>query len=236
MIPRVGDVLRVSCPQAPTLVTEVSRFHVSVKSPWRSIDPDADWIRWNGDLALGRVRSHQDWQEDLLRTVPPADQLRKGDRCTLGISDTVVHVTAVETFDPPLVTGMVPRPYAQVGVLRHGVSADPCAEDQGATIDLDGGWPVRLVLVFRPYSLLEPGDEVADREVRAWRFGGPWDWSPFGSAPQLAPAWPLTLITRGGEADPDAAAAIEQATASGSYRDEIARWRAHSGADTPEST
>lgn len=75
--------------------------------------------------------------------------------------------------------------------------------------------PVRLALVFRPYSFLEIGDEVADREGRAWLFGGPWDWSPFGSSPGLAPAWPLTLITRGGGADPDASAAIGQATVSG---------------------
>lgn len=39
--------------------------------------------------------------------------------------------------------------------------------------------PVHLALIFRPYSFLEIGDEVADREGRAWRFGGPWDWSPF---------------------------------------------------------
>lgn len=128
-IPRVGDVLRVSCPQALTHVTEVNRFYVSVRSPWWRIDPAADRIRWNGDLALSRDRSHQDWREELLRSVPPADQLREGDRCTLGSPDTVVHVTDVVTFDPPRVTGRLPRPYARVGVLRYGVSADPRAED-----------------------------------------------------------------------------------------------------------
>ncbi len=58
---------------------------------------------------------------------------------------------------------------------------------------------------------------------RAWRFDGPWDWSPFGSSPVPAPVWPLTLISRGGEADPGAAAAIEQATAMGSHEGEVAR-------------
>ena len=52
MIPRVGDVLRVSCPQAPTDVTKVGRFYVPVRSPWRRIDPDVSWTRWNGDIAL----------------------------------------------------------------------------------------------------------------------------------------------------------------------------------------
>jgi hypothetical protein len=236
MIPRVGDVLRVSCPQTPTHVTEVNRFYVSVRSPWWRIDPAADRIRWNGDLALSRDRSSRDWREDLLRSVPPPDQLREGDRCTLGIPDTVVHVIDVATFDPPRETGWLPRPLAQVGVLRYGVSVDPRAEDQGASIDLDDAMPVHLALIFRPYSFLEIGDEIADHEGRAWRFGGPWDWAPFGSSPRLAPAWPLTLITRGGDADPDAAAAIEQATVPGSHQDEIERWRAHSGADVPSGT
>jgi hypothetical protein len=71
MIPRVGDVLRVSCPQTPTHVTEVNRFYVSVRSPWWRIDPAADRIRWNGNLALSRDRSSWDWREDLLRSVPP---------------------------------------------------------------------------------------------------------------------------------------------------------------------
>jgi hypothetical protein len=233
MIPRVGDVLQVSCPQSPTHVTEVGPFHVSVRSPWWRIDPDADRIRWNGDLALSRDRSSHDWREDLLRSVPPADQLREGDCCTLGIPGTVVHVIDVVTFDPPRETGRLPRPYARVGVLRYGVSLDPCAEDQGASIDLDGGMPVQLTRIFRPYSFLEAGDELADREGRAWRFDGPWDWSPFGASPLRAPAWPLTLITRAGEADRDAAAVIGRATASGSHQDEIDRWRAHSGADVP---
>ena len=236
MIPRVGDVLRISCPQTPTRVTGVGRFYASVRSPWWRIDPDTEQIRWNGDLALSRDRSSQDWQENLLLSVPPADQLREGDRCTLGIPDTVVHVIHAEAFDPPAETGWLPRPYASVGVLRHGVSVDPRAEDQGAWIDLDDAMPVRLALIFRPYSFLEIGDEAADREGRAWRFDGPWDWSPFGSSPRLAPAWPLTLISRGGEADPEAAAAIEQATASGRHQDEVDRWRAHSGADVPSGT
>lgn len=152
MIPRVGDVLRVSCPQSPTRVTEVDRFYVSVRSPWWRIDPDTEWIRWNGDIALSRDRSSPDWQEDLLRTVPSADQSREGDRCTLGIPDTVVHVIDAEAFEPPAETGWLPRPYARVGVLRHGVSVAPRAEDQGASIDLDDAMPVRLALIFRPYS------------------------------------------------------------------------------------
>lgn len=236
MIPRVGDVLRASCPQAPTHVTSVSRFYVSVRSPWGRIDPDARQIRWNGDRALCRDPSHQDWREDLLRSVPPANQLREGERCTVGFPDTVVHVIAVETFDPPRVTGWLPRPHAQIVVLRHGVSADPRAEDHGASIYLHDEMPVRLALVFRPYAFLETGDEVADRKGRAWRFGGPWDWSSFGSSREMEPAWPLTLITRGGEADPDAAASIKEATASGSHRDEISHWQAHSGAEAPAAT
>ncbi|GIJ23920.1 hypothetical protein Vlu01_45440 [Micromonospora lutea] len=55
MIHRVGDVLRISCPFTPTVVTGLDEAYVSVRWPWWEIDPDADGVRWNGEVALGRA-------------------------------------------------------------------------------------------------------------------------------------------------------------------------------------
>jgi hypothetical protein len=136
MAHRVGDVLRISCPFTPTVVTRVDDTHVSVRWPWWEIDPDADGIRWNGEAALGR----------------------------------------------------------------------------------DDGIALNLELVFRPYAFLEPGDDVADADGRAWRFDGPWTWTAYDGSDGV-PAWPLTMLA--GDARP---AAVAAATAAGSHETEVAHW------------
>jgi len=231
MIPRVGDVLRVSCPSSATQVASVSAFDVSVRSPWWRVDPDVDWIRWNGDIAIARDPASWDWQRGLLRTDPPAYDLQSGDHCTVGIPEVVVHVIDVEVFDPPRKTGWLPRPFADVVVLRYGESVDPRIENQGTSIDLDDAMPTELKLLFRPYAFLEVGDDLASSDGRAWRFDGAWEWLAYDGSGVEAPSWPLTLISRRGEASPLDAVAIRQATVEGSHLDEIERWREHSGAD-----
>ncbi|MFD7606647.1 hypothetical protein ACFWAN_40450 [Streptomyces mirabilis] len=142
----------------------------------------------------------------------------------MGIPATVVHVQAVHHFDPPLVTGMLPRPASYVEVLQQGETHDPDLEDQGYTIDPAGSEPIRIELVFRPYAFLELGDEVADRNGRAWRFDAPWDWHPFDGEQSGTPAWPLTLLSRHGEPTPKEAEAVARATGVGSHADELERW------------
>lgn len=38
---RPDDVLELECPFTETAVTEISRFHVSVRWPWLEVDPQA---------------------------------------------------------------------------------------------------------------------------------------------------------------------------------------------------
>ncbi|MDF3145133.1 MULTISPECIES: hypothetical protein [unclassified Streptomyces] len=54
---RPGDVLRVSCPDAPARVAAISREHISLQWPWWQVDPACDWIHWNGQVALPRPSS-----------------------------------------------------------------------------------------------------------------------------------------------------------------------------------
>jgi hypothetical protein len=94
----------------------------------------------------------------------------------------------VQDFEPPLETGRLPRPRTYVVVLREGQSQDPTLEEQGYEIDPDDDIPIRIDLVFRPYSFLHPGDELVDQNERAWSFNGPWDWNAFdGGEPARLP-------------------------------------------------
>ncbi|NUS12354.1 MAG: hypothetical protein HOY69_13305, partial [Streptomyces sp.] len=201
---RPDDVLELRCPFTEAAVDEVSRFHVSVRWPWLEVDAQAENFRWNGRRALPTPEARE-WE--IFRTEPAEAELEPGGTCRVGIPPTVVHVVAVEHFDPPLVTGMLPRPASYLEILPQGETHDPDLEDQGYALDPAGGEPIRIELLFRPYAFLEPGDEVADRDGRAWRFDAAWDWHPFDAAHPAAPAWPLTLLSRGGGPAPGEAAA-----------------------------
>lgn len=221
---RVGDVLLVSCPYTDARVARLTRQEVVVEWPWWEVDPECDWIEWNGQVALAGDPASYDWDLELFRTEPPPRHLEVGAVCKVGIPPTVVHVMSVERMDPPLETGRLPRPGTQVMVLRTGQSHDPDLEWQGYEIAPDDGIPIALDLLFRPYACLVAGDEVADAVGRAWRFDAPWDWHPFDGQEPSEPAWPLSLLTRDGRPDDAAATVVARATRSGSHEQELARW------------
>ncbi|TYB39809.1 hypothetical protein FXF50_05430 [Micromonospora sp. AP08] len=223
---RTGDVLRLSCPYTPALVTGTSGSDVFVRWPWWKADSECEWIRWNGDVALPRRPGSHDWGQELFRTDPAPDGLQPGDQCLVGIPPALVHITEVQHFDPPLETGRLPRPRTYVVVLPEGQSQDPRLDEQGYEIDPDDDIPIRVDLVFRPYSFLHAGDELVDQHERAWRFDAPWDWYAFDRGEPSTPAWPLTLLTRGGTFASNVAGAIAQATSASSHEEELARWKA----------
>jgi hypothetical protein len=214
---------------------------VVVEWPWWSLDPDCDWIEWNGRVALAGDPASHEWDNELFRTEPAAQHLAVGATCRVGIPPTIVHVVSVEHFDPPHETGRLPRPHRYVVVLRAGQSYDAALEEhdveQGCEIDPDDDIPIVFDLLFRPYAFLITGDEVADAAGRAWRFDAPWDWQPFDGDEPHEPVWPLTLLTRGGRADETtAAAAVAHATRTGSHRQELARWAELAQAKPTRST
>ncbi|MFD7732217.1 hypothetical protein ACFV6F_17740 [Kitasatospora phosalacinea] len=222
---RTGDVLTLECPFFETLVTSTGRFHISVRWPWKEPEPSAERICGNGDFALPTPDSHE-WERLYFRTEPTSDELRAGDTCRVGILPTLVHVVAVHHFDPPLVTGTLPRPATYLEVLERGESHAPDFEDQGFTFDPADGAPIRLELRFRPYAFLEPGDEVTDRHERVWRFEGPWSWHSFDGGRPHTPTWPLKLLCRNGEPtnNQTETEAVALATATGSHAEELGRW------------
>lgn len=215
---RVGDVLRISCPFTSTIVTGVDEAYVSVRWPWWEIDPDAEGVCWNGEVALGRADP-----DELYAIDPPAPHLAPGDRCRVGIPARVIHVIEVHEYDPPQETGWLPRPSLSLVVLRAGEAPDAASEFQGTSIEPGGGVPFTLELVFRPYACLEVGDDVADADGRAWRFDGPWTWTAYDGAGGV-PAWPLTLLAGGADS-----VAVAAATSTGSHEAEATRWRRAAG-------
>ncbi|MFG3660361.1 hypothetical protein [Streptomyces sp. NPDC047706] len=229
---RVGDVLKVACPFTRTRVAGgLKRDHVALEWPWWRPDRDSRFLHWNGVVALGIDADTRVWHEtELFRTDPPPEHLRPGRVCRVGVPPTVVHVTAVDRFDPPLVTGWLPRPRLAVRVLPRGVSyrvpADSRLDGTDYGIDPGDGTPFTFDLLFRPYAFLEPGDEVADAAGRAWRFDGAWDWHAFdGEDTRGGPEWPLALLTRSGApCGPDGTAAVSGATAAGSHQETLRHW------------
>ncbi|WP_433615933.1 hypothetical protein ACQP2P_13180 [Dactylosporangium sp. CA-139114] len=221
---RAGDVLTISCPFVETTVMRVSEWHVTVRWPWWQVDPDVRWARWDGNAALARDPESSDWANELFRTEPSAGVLVAGQRCGVGIPPTVVHVIDVVSFDPPLETGMLPRPRRLLNLLHKGVSVDLDSDDQGCSIDPDGDIPLSIELFFRPYAFLNLGDDLVDAAGRAWRFDGPWIWHPYDGLGGV-PAWPLTLLHRVGlELLPEHRVEIAAATATGSHSNKIDQW------------
>lgn len=227
---RVGDVLTVSCPFTEAEVTRISDY-VSLVWPWWRQDPDVDWMVWNGQVAIITDTTHWDHPLEIWRLQPSAGELSEGSPCSVGIPATTVHVIGVEHFDPPRETGLLPRPSTELALLRAGYSEDPIAEEQGFTLNPDDEIPYEITLSYRPYAFLEAGDELADAGHRAWRFADPWHWEPFDGDLSAGPRWPLTLLTRDGSENPEAAARVAAATGTGSLEDDIVRWREVTGAE-----
>ncbi|MER7969132.1 hypothetical protein ABTX35_09065 [Streptomyces sp. NPDC096080] len=113
---RPGDVLLLNCPFTETVVTGVTRYRVSVRWPWWEVDPQAENFRWNGQKALPTPTARE-WET--FRTGPAETVLKPGDTCRVGIPATVVHAQAVHGFDPPLVSGMLPRPASYLEILQQ---------------------------------------------------------------------------------------------------------------------
>ncbi|MER6915048.1 hypothetical protein ABT354_25515 [Streptomyces sp. NPDC000594] len=220
---RRGDVLMLECPFAEATVAEVSPSYASVRWPWREVDPLAESYRWNGCMALPTPESAE-WAWLYFRSEPAAGALNAGDTCLVGIPPTVVHVVSVDHYDPPRVTGMLPRTASSLAVLPQGESPDPDFDEPLFTFDPAGGEPISLQLLFRPYAFLDPGDEVVDRDGRVWRFDTAWDWHPFDGGRPGAPAWPLALLFRDGDPTPEEATRVAAATAAGTHAEERGRW------------
>ncbi|MEV5600688.1 hypothetical protein AB0L33_04470 [Streptomyces sp. NPDC052299] len=238
---RVGDVLSVACPFTVTRVERGLRWNeVSVRWPWWEIDTDNEFARWTGVVALGVDTGGNvspDVAAELFRTEPQPERLKAGDVCRVGVPPTVVHVTAVAHHDPPLETAWLPHPTRSVTVLPRGVSYREFPDGShldgsGYTLHPGDGIPFAFELLLRPYASLRLGDEVADADGRAWRFDGPWDWTPFDGEPVgTGPAWPLVLLTRAGAPrSPEDAAAVAASTAEGSHQGTLRGWTALTGA------
>ncbi|SEP86679.1 hypothetical protein [Streptomyces radiopugnans] len=229
---RVGDVLSVTCPFTGARVTGFGPDHLALEWPWWQPDPSGEVGHWNGIVALGLVFGTHVWEETgLFRTDPAPEHLEPGDVCRVGVPPTVVHVTAVDRFDPPLKTVWLPHPRLVVSVLPRGLShreVPVASHDDGTGYEIypGDGIPFTFDLLFRPYASLQPGDEVADAVGRAWRFDGPWAWYAFdGEADPAAPQWPLSLLARAGvPRTPEAVATVARSTETGSHRNVLLRW------------
>ncbi|WP_460725602.1 hypothetical protein [Nocardia heshunensis] len=141
-----------------------------------------------------------------------------GDAGREGIAPTLIRITEVSQ--------------RRVGFVPAGPHGGSDAEPDTAMFDPDDGVPRTTELRFRPYTFLEPGDEVADAAARVWRFETAWEWHPFDDRAGTTPTWPLMLLTRHGDSGDDSAAVdVGEATHTGSHHEELAQWAELAGLD-----
>ncbi|ARF62847.1 hypothetical protein B1H20_16710 [Streptomyces violaceoruber] len=145
---RVGDVLRVSCPQARARVAHVSSFHASVEWPLGEIDPESG-IGWNGRRAFAVPAGSIERIMSLFRTEPEPSDLRVGDSCLVGVPETLVRVIDIGRYDPPQDVGWLPRPHTMLVVVPADLPDEALPEDAGDTIDLESAAPLTIELVSR---------------------------------------------------------------------------------------
>jgi hypothetical protein len=232
---RAGDLLRVSCPSIDAEVTYADQYSVSIRWPWRQLDPDSRFA-WNGDLAFELDPQRPG---SLFATTPRLVTLRAGDRCQVGITAQVVQVVSVRRWWPDQDTGWLPRRPLALSVLPQGTPPDLTRE--GILLDPYGAEPITVELLLRPFAFLDDLDVVMDRQGRRWEFATPYWWVELdrddqqrGLPPPLpGPAWPLSLLTSRGRASPDRVRAgqVAEATARGDHAGHLAGWSRLAGAN-----
>ncbi|WP_416986408.1 hypothetical protein [Streptomyces sp. T028] len=144
---KVGDVLRVSCPPAPTRVVHATPFDVTVEWPWAQIDPESE-LKWNGLRAIPRSEHTSEWN-GLFQTTPDPRLLEVGSTCVVGVPETLVRIVDIGRYDPPIDVGWLPRPHTLLIVLPVDQPHHPDAEEEGDTIDLESAAPIEIELVAR---------------------------------------------------------------------------------------
>ncbi|MFJ1569851.1 hypothetical protein ACIOG8_37515 [Streptomyces erythrochromogenes] len=135
-----GDLLSISCEAVEARVARVTQHYILVEWPWGEPDVGKS-IQWDGTMGFPRSPSSPDWLNTPWRLEPESSELSAGDMCFVGIPCTVVAIQGVNHFDPPLVTGLLPRPTVGLDVVDNNHFED---DEAGFRLYLDGPEPIEV--------------------------------------------------------------------------------------------
>ncbi|MFL6071845.1 MAG: hypothetical protein ACJ73S_00325 [Mycobacteriales bacterium] len=136
-----GDRLVLSCEPADARVAGMDEDYVFIEWPWRAIDPESR-MRWDGTVALPRDPESLEWANTPWRVEPGPEELTPGSMCMVGIPRTVVALRSVDSYEPALDTGWLPRPTIGLNVVEVG--QDQLGEEAGYTIYRDSLEPIAI--------------------------------------------------------------------------------------------
>ncbi|MBV1856662.1 hypothetical protein [Catellatospora tritici] len=223
---RAGDVVTVDCPFGDA---EVIRR-----------EPDRTWVSWpwtdspgTGDeLPAFTHDPTETWFPIELRPAP--GQPAVGERVRVGVSALRVYVLRAYTFTPGR-QNWFDKPAEQqltaMAMLPAGRPATPGGHGAGEFDPYE--MPLSVLLEWRAYPFLEPGDLVADAADRELTFHPPLLFTADGEPDR--PAWPLRLLRQdGAEPATSAVGAVAAATAQGCHDLVVDAWEKQAQVTLPD--
>ncbi|GAB3828582.1 hypothetical protein ACFPIJ_56360 [Dactylosporangium cerinum] len=211
---RSGDVLRLDCPPADTIVTAEHEDRLTVEHPWQP------GMLWSLPRRPNTTSSGDNWTP--VRIEPGPETLGVGDACRVGIPAVAVYLVEAYTSTPRRST----RPVAWMAAWPAGVR--PLGGYGRYDEPLDPyELPVRVVLVHRGYAYLAPGERVVDADGTELDFHPPLLFLHPDADVRDNTRWPVAQVPRWPLRRVDGTVIGE--TASGCHDEEADAWEAASG-------
>ncbi|MEV4515614.1 hypothetical protein AB0K00_42480 [Dactylosporangium sp. NPDC049525] len=214
---RSGDILRLDCAPAGTVVVQEDEDRLSVEHPWQP------GMLWYLPRRTNTTRSGDNWTP--VRIEPDPETLGVGDACQVGIAADVYLVEAY-TFTPRRAT----RPVGWMAAWPVGVR--PLGGYGRYDEPLDPyELPVEVVLVHRAYAYLMPGERVVDADGAELDFHPPLLFLRPDADVLDSTRWPVAQVPRWPLRRPDGSVVGE--TVSGCHDDEVDAWESAAGVGLP---
>ncbi|GHJ50446.1 hypothetical protein Cs7R123_77880 [Catellatospora sp. TT07R-123] len=224
---RPGDVVTVDCPFGETVVTRRDQHRTWVGWPWPGgPGTGAELPGFAHDPA-------EAWQPVQLR--PVAGQAAVGERVRVGVAALRVYVLRAYTFTPGRQNWFDKAAEQQLTAMAMLPAGRPATGDGHEAGEFDPyEMPLSVLLEWRAYPFLEPGDLVADAQDRELTFQPPLLFTTATGEP-VRPAWPLRLLRHDG-AEPAAKAvdAVAAATTQGCHDLIADAWEQHARVTLPD--
>ncbi|MDI1466295.1 hypothetical protein QEZ54_35490 [Catellatospora sp. KI3] len=224
---RPGDVVTVDCPFGDAEVVRRDRDRTWVSWPWTGRPGTGD------ELPGFAHDPAETWYPVQLRPAP--GQAAVGERVRVGVAALRAYVLRAYTFTPGR-QNWFDKPAEQqltaMAMLPAGRPATPGGHAAGEFDPYE--MPLAVLLEWRAYPFLEPGDLVADGDDRELTFQPPLLFTTAGGEP-VRPVWPLRLLRHDG-AEPAAASvgAVAAATAQGCHDLVVEAWEQQAHLPLPD--
>lgn len=169
---RPGDIWRLHANDRPVLVRKRNERMIVFQPV---AEPDGPTYAMESD----------DWDSTLERFREDLEILTAGDRAHIFVPKTEVYILRIAK-----------NKYKASGkgwvAWKSGKPPTPDIEDSGLFFDPSSDWNLDGDLLYRPFRMLEDGEQVVDSKEQHWSFMAPF-WFTDEDGQRGSPAWPLVL-------------------------------------------